>query len=90
MQLYFFKECGFSQKVLNTIKNLKIEDKIVFKDIRENPEYAKELVDLCGDKQVPTLLVENKPMRESEDIKKFLISKYMWSRFRNFIANNPE
>lgn len=77
LELYFYNECGFSQRVLNTMKNLKIEDKIVKKNIRENIDYEKELVDLCGDATVPTLLVDGKPMRESQAINKFLVDQFM-------------
>jgi glutaredoxin len=77
LELYYYKECGFSQSVLNTIKNLKIQDKVVLKSIRENPEFEKELVISCGDNQVPTLIVDDKPMRESEAIKKFLVQNFM-------------
>ncbi len=74
--LYYYNECGFCRSVLNTIQNLKIQDKIEFKNIRENIEFEKELVIECGDKQVPTLFIDGKPMRESEDIKKFLVQSF--------------
>jgi glutaredoxin len=77
LELYYYKECGFSQSVLNTIKNLKIQDQVTLKSIREDPEFEKELVIACGDNQVPTLMVDDKPMRESEDIKKFLVQNFM-------------
>lgn len=75
--LYFYNECGFSRRVLNTIGNLKVADKIIHKNIRENPAYEKELVALCGDKTVPTLVVDGKPMRESEEINRFLVEKFL-------------
>ena len=46
MGLYYYEECEYSQVVLNTITNLKIKDKFTFKNIRENPDYARELTDL--------------------------------------------
>lgn len=76
MILYFHKECGFSRSVLNTITNLGIADKIDFRNIRENPGYERELVELCGDKQVPTLIVDGAPMRESQDINAFLVDRF--------------
>jgi hypothetical protein len=39
LELYFYNECGFSQSVLNCVTNLGCEDKIIKKNIRENPEY---------------------------------------------------
>jgi len=77
LELYYYPECGFSRSVLNTIANLKIQDQVVLKNIRENFDFENELKHLCGDSQVPTLLVEGKPMRESEDIKSYLISEFM-------------
>ncbi len=77
LELFYYPECGFSKNVLNTITNLKIQDQVVLKNIRENPDFDKELTGHCGDNQVPTLLVDGKPMRESEEIKKFLVSTFM-------------
>ncbi len=77
LELYYYPECGFSQSVLNTITNLKIQDKVDLKNIRENPEFEKALVITCGDSQVPTLMADEKPMRESEAIKKFLVQQFM-------------
>ena len=53
MELYFYEDCEYSQIVLNTISTLKIKDKFTFKDIRLNPDYAKEIVELTGDVMVP-------------------------------------
>ena len=53
MELYFYENCEYSQIVLNTISMLKIKGKFTFKDIRLNPDYAKELVELTGDVMVP-------------------------------------
>jgi glutaredoxin 2 len=77
LELYFYNECGFSQRVLNTINNLGIGNKILKKNIRENTNYEKELIDLCGDEQVPTLKIDGKPMRGSEDINQFLVDHFL-------------
>jgi len=77
LELYYFPECGFSRSVLNTITNLKIQDQVVLKNIRESAEFENELSQLCGDTKVPTLKVDDKPMRESEAIKAFLVSEFM-------------
>ena len=53
MELYFYEDCEYSQIVLNTISTLKIKDKFTFKDIRLNPDYAKEIVELTGDVMGP-------------------------------------
>jgi glutaredoxin-related protein len=77
LKLFYYNECGFSASVLNTIRNLKVEDKVELMNIRENPEFEKQLVIECGDNQVPTLFVDGNPMRESEEIKKFLVQSFM-------------
>ena len=77
MELYFYNECGFSQSVLNCMINLHCEDKIVKKDIRENPEYQKELIALTGAKTVPVLTIDGKPLKGAEEINQFLVGKFL-------------
>lgn len=77
LELYFYNECGFSQRVLNCVTNLKIGDKIVRKNIRENIDFEQELITLCGDKTVPVLVVDGKPIRGSEEINSFLVDKFL-------------
>ena len=74
MELYFYEECEYSQIVLNTISNLKIQDKFTLKDIRLNPDYAKELAGLTGNITVPCLVNAEGPMKEAKDIRKYLVS----------------
>ena len=74
MELYFYEDCEYCQTVLNTITKLKITDKFTFKDIRINPVYAKELIDLTGNVTVPCLVNEQGPMKEVKDIRKYLVS----------------
>ena len=77
LELYFYSECGFSQSVLNCMTNLHCEDKIVKKNIRENPEYETELIALTGAKTVPVLAIEGKPLRGSEEINKYLVVQFL-------------
>ena len=77
MELYFYEDCEYSQIVLNTISKLEIQDKFTFKDIRLNPDYAQELVDLTGDITVPCLVNVECPMKEAKDIRKYLVSQFM-------------
>ena len=48
----------------------------MFKDIRVNPDYAKELIDLTGNVTVPCLVNEQGPMKEAKDIRKYLVSHF--------------
>ena len=77
MELYFYEDCEYSQTVIHTISKLKILDKITFKDIRLNPNYAKELEDLTGNITVPCLLKEEGFIKEAKDIRKYLVSNFM-------------
>ena len=77
MELYFYEDCEYSQIVLNTISTLKIKDKFTFKDIRLNPDYAKEIVELTGDVMVPCLITQDGPMKEAKDIRKYLVSHFL-------------
>ena len=77
MELYFYEDCEYSQIILNTISKLKILDKFTFKDIRLNPDYAKELADLTGNKTVPCLVHADGPFKETKDIRKYLVSYFL-------------
>jgi glutathione S-transferase len=77
LELYYYNQCGFCQSVLNCMINLGIEDKITKKNIRENPEYEKELIALAGAKTVPVLVVDGKPLPGSEEINRYLVEKFL-------------
>ena len=76
MELYFYEDCEYCQAVFETIAKLKISDEFTFKDIRVNPDYAKELIDLTGNVTVPCLVNEQGPMKEAMDIRKYLVSHF--------------
>ena len=77
MVLFFYEDCEYSQVVLNTITSLHIKDKFTFKDIRLNPDYAKELAGLTGNITVPCLVNAEGPMKEAKNIRKYLVSHFM-------------
>lgn len=72
--LYQFPACPFCRRVLNAIDRLDVE--VELRDTRKNPAYQKELIALMGNTQVPTLLIDGKPMRESADIVRYLQNNY--------------
>ena len=76
MELYFYEDCEYCQAVFEMIKKLEISDKFTFKDIRINPNYAKELIELTGDVTVPCLVNEQVPMKESKEILNYLFSHF--------------
>jgi len=63
--------------VLNCMTNLHCEDKIVKKNIREQPENETELIQLTGAKTVPVLVVDGQLIKGSEEINQFLVGKFM-------------
>ena len=77
MELYFYEEFEYSEVVLNTNTNLKIKDKFTFGNIRENPDYTRELTDLTGNVTVPSLVTVDGPLKEAKDIRKYLVSHFL-------------
>ena len=77
MELYFYEDCEYCQTVFETIAKLKITDKFTFKDIRVNPDYEKELIELTGDVTVPCLVNKQGPMKEAKDIQNYLLSHFV-------------
>ena len=73
IELYFHTDCEYSQVVLNRISNLKKKGKFTFKDVRVNPDYAKEMAELTGNETVPCLATDDGPMKEAKDIRKYLV-----------------
>lgn len=76
MILYYFEACPFCQKVLRKIDELHLSDQIEFRDTMKNPEYRDDLMKLNGNTQVPCLVMDGKPMLESNDINEYLQQTY--------------
>jgi len=66
LTLYQFDECPYCQKVQQFLGENDIE--IPFKNTMENPEYREELISIGGTGQVPCLVIDGKPLYESDDI----------------------
>lgn len=69
--LYHYEVCPFCVVVREAIDRLKVPD-VEYRDILKDPQYREELVAMNGIGQVPCLLIDGKPMLESEDIVDFL------------------
>jgi len=74
--LYYFPECPYCRKVIGAIDDLGIRDKVIFLDARNNPKEKEALVELTGKTQVPCLVIDETPMHESEDIKRYLYQTF--------------
>ncbi len=72
--LYQFPECPYCQKVLKVIDELKV--KVEMKNTRTSTKDREELIALNGKTQVPCLVIDSKPMLESDDIVHWLRKNY--------------
>ena len=69
--LYQFESCPYCLTVREAIDQFKVPN-VKIRDILEEPKYREELIRLNGTRQVPCLVIDGKPMLESEDIVRFL------------------
>lgn len=67
LKLYYMEVCPFCKKVLQYMKRNDI-DGVELMDIKSDPNIQEELIRVGGMDQVPMLLVDGKPLYESNDI----------------------
>ena len=67
LELYKKNTCPYCKRVMAYINESGRTD-IIYRDIRENQEDLKRLIEVGGKKQVPCLFIDGKPMYESADI----------------------
>jgi len=67
LTLYYIPACPFCRKVLNYIDQRQ-DITVSLKNLHENPDYQKELLESGGKTQVPSLLIDGKALYESDDI----------------------
>lgn len=72
LKLYHKWMCPYSAKVRDFIEERQLTDQVQYIDRDENAENKQSLKDLTGKTQVPCLLIDGKPMLESEEIVNFL------------------
>ena len=68
--LYHFESCPYCAKVRSAVSELGMA--LEMRDTRENDAYREELLELTGRTQVPCLVIDGKPMHESDDIVNYL------------------
>ena len=64
--LFYMEGCPYCNIVRKYIKNNDISVKMV--DIYADPKNQEQLMELGGQDQVPMLLIDGKPLYESDDI----------------------
>lgn len=72
--LFVKSNCGFSVKTMLARENLHLQDKLPLKNVTENPSARDELVKLTGKDQSPCLIVDGKPIQDSDEIVRYLTS----------------
>lgn len=70
--LYYRKTCPYCQKVLRYMQDNKIN--MDTRDVLQ-PGNQNDLIHIGGKKQVPCLVINDKPLYESEDIVAYLREK---------------
>ena len=74
-ELYKKETCPYCRKVMQFIADSGRTD-IEMKDIVENEENRRRLVEVGGKQQVPCLFIDGKPLYESDDIIAFLEKEF--------------
>ena len=68
LELYHRQECPFSAKVRDYIKEHDLKGQITYYDVEEDEDEMKALEELTDDEQVPCLIVDGRPILESDEI----------------------
>ncbi len=73
--LYHFESCHFCKKVIRFIKENDID--IPMEDVQKNEKALQELLDITKRYTVPCLMIDGKPMHESENIIQWLSDRFL-------------
>ena len=76
LELYYYPECPYCQKVLRTLAELDASGDIALKNIHADDEARQTLVSVGGKQQVPCLFIDGEPLYESGDIAEWLRRKF--------------
>ena len=70
LTLYYRADCGYCRKVLRFINDQQIS--LTLKNVAEGQAIRQELIAVAGSTQVPCLVINGRPMHESDDIIRWL------------------
>lgn len=70
LMLYYFPSCPYCRVVTDCLDRLELE--IPMRDIQIETGAREELLEIGGKTQVPCLVIDGKPMYESNDIIRWL------------------
>lgn len=68
IELYHRQDCPHSARVRRFIDSEGLKSQIKYHDLDKEEGSDRALLDLTGDEQVPCLVVDGKPILESDDI----------------------
>ena len=80
LELYYRKFCPYSRKVRDFIAENGLLSQIETYEIGQDREAMARLKNLIGGQQVPCLVIDGKPLLESEDIIAWLANNVKPSR----------
>ncbi len=72
LELYHFESCPYCKKVRHFIETNGLKSKIIYHDTRKDAEALERLMRMNDDEQVPCLVIDGKPLLESDDIIEWL------------------
>lgn len=72
LELYHLQSCPYSAKVRDYIEANGLKSQVTYYEIDEDSAAHDRLMAMNDDDQVPCLVIDGKPMLESEDIIQFL------------------
>ena len=76
LELYHFESCPYCLKVRKFIDVNGLKNQVQYFDTLKDEEANKRLVAMNGDDQVPCLVIDGKPLLESDDIIAFLAKHF--------------
>lgn len=76
LELYYYPECPYCQKVLRAIDELGAAGVVVLRDIHADDDALRLLDAVGGKRQVPCLFINGVPLYESGDIVDWLRSRF--------------
>lgn len=76
LELYYYPECPYCQKVLRALDGLGAADAIVLKNIHADADARQTLISVGGKQQVPCLFIDGEPLYESDDIVRWLRGQF--------------
>ena len=72
LELYYYSQCPFCQRVLQKIDSLGLKESLTFKNTSQDPSARSFHMKKTGRATVPCLYIDDEPMFESSDISVWL------------------